>query len=412
MGFFSSKKQSSSSTDIPADILADVSVNGEKRPVVAPSSAAISSPSEKLSSSSSPFLKSKPAVVPAETIPTPPVAPVVPEATPKTFQFSDQTPLAGEIHFTEATSASVPAPASAPEKVPEQPATPVDTRPDFSQIAQDKALLERHKEHLSPLKAPLTPPSPQKPFWSSRNIVLALASLLILIFIAGGSWYYLHTRSSVSEVPEPSIGAMPPMVTPPQSQETKSTILIDQPNYLPIDVETVTVAQIKELLEKEGQKMKAEGVAVPVEYLVVDTNSNPVAFARFAFLIGADTPNDLVKAALEPFSLYLFLDQGELRIALAIPLTPETSPNFPSNKSVLPESLKKFFYSEEYGTFNFSSLSFSQVNYKNSTIWYTNLDVAKNLSLDMVMQEGILTVANSKATLRAVIDKRLLVPEQ
>ncbi len=158
--------------------------------------------------------------------------------------------------------------------------------------------------------------------------------------------------------------------------------------------------------------MIQEGVTTPVEYLVVDTNSNPVAFSRFAFLVGANTPEDLVAASLEPFSLYLYLDQGALRMALAVTIRPEVGANFPTNKTILPQALKRFFYPQEYATRDLSTLVFSQSSYKGQTISYTNIDEPANYSFDMINQEGILTLANSKNTLRAVIDKRLLVPEQ
>lgn len=396
MGLFSSKKRTSQKNDIPEDILADVSVNGEKK-MEPPKVFSVTSSAEAPATASSPFLRSKPSTEQAPD--TLPVAPVANKATPKPFQFSNQAP--SEIQFTDTPEASK-------ESLPS-----TSERPDFSQITQDKALTEKQKEHLSPLKPkPLPAPINKKSLWSAANIVSLSVFILILALISGGSWYYLNTRVSVEEAPEASIGELPNGEISEGTEETESTILLDQPNYLIIDVETVTMAQIKELLENEGQKMKTEGVTVPVEYLVVDGNSNPVAFARFAFLIGADTPSDLVEASLEPFSLYLFLDQGQLRTALAVTLGPETGPNFPANKTVLPESLKKFFYPEEYSTVNFSTLSFSESNYKNTRISYANIDAQKNLSFDITHQEGILTLANSKEALRAVIDKRLLIPEE
>ncbi len=402
MGLFSSKKATPPKVEIPADILAAVSVNGEKklRPAVSfPPTPDPSAPAM----STSPFLKTKneasvqpsaPSSAPAPS----PLAGVVAD-TPKPFQFSDQNPLPDEaVHFTD-TPVTPPAQPVAPQ--------PSVERPDFTQITQDKAL-EETKKHLAPFAVRAEPlPSTKKSLLSSGTIISLAVFLLILILISGGSWYYLNTRSIQEDATkEASIGALEQSLTPPPSAQPKGSILVDQPNYLSLDIETVTLPQIKTLIDAEAQKMISEGITVPVEYLVVDTNNNPVAFSRFAFLVGADTPKDLTEASLEPFSLYIFLDQGKPRIALAVTLKAETPASFPANKSVLPESMKKFLYPEEYAGINIKSLSFAQTSYKGSAISYINIDIPKNFAFDMTSQEGILTFANSKNTLRAVIDKR------
>lgn len=420
MGLFSSSKKQPPKIEIPAEILADVSVNGEKKVDSSPQASA--TPLQPLSntapSATSPFLKTKTPDVnigsqsetqilqqerPDST--TPPNLPVEKEKeVPKSFNFSDQSPLPSEIHFTD-----VPGPK--PEQGVRNNAPSVSERPDFSQITQDKALTERHREHLKPLKVGNLPENKgKKSLWSSSNLLSLIVFLLILIFISGGSWYYLNTRNSQGEpAPNISIGDLGQTPLPtPGPKPTEGALLVDQPNYLTLDIETATLEQIQGLLNTEAQKMMSQNITIPVEYLAVDMNNNPVAFSRFAFLIGADNPNTLVEASLEPFSLYLFMDNGSLRLALAIPLKENIGASFPTDKSVLPESLKKFFYPEPFSGNSFANTVFSQSSYKDNAISYTNIDESKNISLDMTLQEGILTVANSKNTLRAVIDKRTL----
>lgn len=418
-----SKKNSSPKTDIPADILADVSVNGEKTLNQGTNLASPNEPAAQSSSSTSPFLKPKtetrapegvePTLKPAQPLPVQPTSPIsfttptnteaakeIPKDIPKPFHFSDQSGVSPRVRFPD--TAAPKAPASTPEA----------SKPDFSQITQDKALTEKQKEHLAPLKS-LKEDMPQKKgsFFSPANLVSLVVFILILGFISGGSWYYLNTRTTEEVTPEVSIGELQEIGTP-EEKKSESTILVDQPNYLVLDIETVTGEQIKALLEAEKAKMIAEGITTPVEYLVVDSNNNPVAFSRFALLVGAANPNDLVTASLEPFSLYLVLDQGMLRMALAIALRPEVGANFLADKSVLPQTLKMFFYPAQYAQNDFSNMKFSESSYQGNSIFYANVDESTNYSIDMMQQEGILTVANSKNALRAVIDKRLLVPEK
>lgn len=419
MGLFSFKKAKPTNVSIPSDILADVNVNGAKK--VSANEIGVPANLPVQPSSTSPFLKSKTASVPESApqvatapvpdIPaaTPPTAPSFPaESTPKPFQFADQTPPPSGVRFNE-TPPSVAVPPVAP------PVASTPTRPDFSQITQDQALVKKENtKTLAPLKlnkSIQTQKPEKKPFWSMANILSVVVFILILGLISGGSWYYLNTRSVQEELPEASIEELQPTLVEEVATES-ATVMVDQPNYITIDVETITLEQIKILLAEEHEKMVAEGVTTPVEYLVVDKNNNPVAFSRFALLIGAETPNDLVAASLEPFSLYLFVDQGAPRMALAITLKAETSSSFPANKTVLSQSLKKFFYPSEYQATDLSTFPFAQTTHKNNTIHYTNVDEAKNLSLDMTTEEGTLTVANSKNTLRAVIDKRIVIPNE
>lgn len=415
MGLFSSKKNTPASVPIPPDILADVNVNGMKKEAVpeAPANLPIGSPS-----ATSPFLKTKESAPQENSAPSdkfqpltsspeaniPSGAPQEPaSASPKPFQFSDQAPIPGEIHFKD------PAPAKG-EAAPEAAGSPFARRPDFSKITEDQALAKKQTDKIPALKMPQGEPArAKKPFWSVTNIISIVVFILILALISGGSWYYLNTRSVEEEPIDPSIDALSPD-TPEAPSPSSGTVFTDQPNYLNLDIETVTLDQIKALLEQEASKMQAEGITVPVEYLVLDSNGNPVAFSRFALLIGANTPADLVDASLEPFSLYLYIDKGALRTALAITLKAETGANFPTDKKVLPKSLRGFFYPAEYASANFDSLTFGQSSYQNNSISYTNVDEANNFSFDMSTQEGVLTVANSKDTIRAVIDKRLLVP--
>jgi hypothetical protein len=430
MGLFSSKKTTPATVNIPPDILADVNVNGAKKSSATEPSAPVNLPIQ--SASTSPFLKSKgpdastPLPVkqpaPAQEVPvTPPPAPVStptppapvapapipapnpsPAPAPKPFQFADQdSSMPPEIRFTD--TPATPAPTVS---------APAQQRPDFSQITQDQALAQKaNSEQLAPLSmAKNKTATEKKPFLSSANILSGIVFILILTLISGGSWYYLNTRTeSTPEVtPEASIEQLPETPAP----DPGSTVLVDQPNYLNLNIETVTLEEIKGMLEQEAEKMKSGNITTATEYLVLDSNANPVAFSRFALLIGANTPSDLVDASLEPFSLYLYLDQGVLRMAMAVTLKSETPATFPANKNVLPESLRKFFYPAEYATTDFTKLTFGQGTYQNNTVFYTNIDEAKNFSFDMSSQEGTLTIANSKNALRAVIDKRTLVPTE
>lgn len=419
MGLFSSHKGAPSKEPVPPEILAEVIVNGEKiiSSAATQSVAPTSTPSAVPTSppvATSPFLKPKTTVnaapfpvtqdmsiQPAAVAAAPANLPSQESGAPKAFNFSDQAPLPAEIHFTDI-------PDEKPKEIdfPEELSVSRAPIPDFSHITQDKALTEKQKEHLAPLKTNTSSAKPEKKSFPPGSNALSIGVfVLILLFISGGSWYYLNTRKTEPVMPDMSIGTMtpPPVVN---KEAGPDSVLTDQPNYIVLDVETVTISEVKNAIEKEHLKIVAQGITTPVEYLVVDMNNNPVAFSRFSFLLGVTSPNPVVDASLEPFSLYLYNDQGALHIALAVTLAEGQEDQFTSNPALVAESFKNFLYPDGLSGNSFTNQSFQQSSYKENTISYINIDQQKNFSFDMTVQEGILTFANSKNTIRVVIDKR------
>jgi hypothetical protein len=152
--------------------------------------------------------------------------------------------------------------------------------------------------------------------------------------------------------------------------------------------------------------MASEGITEPVEYLVTDQNNNKVAFSRFALLIQAGTPNDIVNASAEPFSLYLYRDGEALRVGMAVSLKEGTAPNFPTSDGVLPESMRWLLYPQTLAK-NFSlGNGFQESLHHDTPVRYINVDAPSGLSFDFTRQQDQLIFANSKNALRAILDKQ------
>jgi hypothetical protein len=382
MGLFS-KKKSVTAIKIPQEILDDVSVNGEKnqKPAVAKQSAVST---EVPQESTSPFLNKPPVKEKEQEI----------KETPKPFQFSDQIASTEAVHFAESTAAGNK------KKEHPVPSEPTKKVPDFSRITEDPTLQGRETTPRETLM------EQKKIFLSKGNIISVIVFFLILTLISGGSWYYLNTRSAINtESTTESINELE-VLTEEAQQKGLQTIATDQPNYLRLDVESIRLADIKLILEEEAQKIQAEGITVPVEYLVTDLNNNPVAFSRFALLTNANVPDTLVNASKEPFSVYLFEEEGSLQVALAVALDEIKSTGLENQVNELAQSLKGLLLAEAEQVALPSALTFNQADYNNQKIYYYNLTVQSGTSFDITFEEQHVIIANNKDLLRAVFDKR------
>jgi hypothetical protein len=384
MGLFSRQKPVSA-TGIPKEILDEVTVNGEKKnsPSVITQE---SVPQEQARETTSPFFN-KPEKQ----------AKVLPQTTedpgPKPFQFADQVSPDGAIHFAEQGTNQ--------EVEEDQLSLTEEAKkvPDFSRIAADPAV-QAAESPLSDVAL-----SKARPFFSRGNIISIVVFFLILALISGGSWYYLNTRSAIGNETTESINELE-ILTEEVNKTGLQTISTDQPNYLRLDVESVSLTDIQDILQKEAQKITEEEVTVPVEYLVTDLNNNPVAFSRFALLANANVPDVLVNASREPFSLYLFQEAGALKLALAVALDEGAQSSLEPQVSEVAQSLKNFLLPEaERGALP-AALSFNQADYNNQKVYYYNVSEASELSFDITFEDEYIVIANSKSMLRAVFDKR------
>jgi hypothetical protein len=412
MGLFS-KKQAGAPAGIPQDILDEVVINGVGVPASARAHTSVSS-SAPVPQAGSPFLHPAPVVEPApapasrpEPTPVSQPEPIVHSpfqgqgAAPQSVSFQSVDPA---IHFEKTQPAPV-----APEEpiqsfVPQADAIssltesqPLSQEPDFLAQNTDPEL---HQKVADFEGLPTRPP--ESPRFSPKILSLVVF-VLILVLIAGGSWYYLSTRQEVTTTtPEQSIND----IQAAASEVSKDDLNVTPPQYLAIDVETATPDSLRASLKAAGQKMIQDGVTTPQELLVTDTNSNPIAFSRFIVLFGGDAKSALAVGAGESFSLYLFVDGGKVRTALATSIKPEYSDSLVAHPADVLTSVKTIFFETPLVYAVTDKQEFSSSQYDGTAIQYTNIDATQGFSFDMAHVESSLVMANSKNTLRAVLDSR------
>lgn len=247
-------------------------------------------------------------------------------------------------------------------------------------------------------EAPEGPIISKKPHWG-RVIAGVLTAIILIVFGAGGYLFWVNRKASLSiqntQVTEP------PVV---EVELEEAVFSADKPNYLSVDVESASPASIGATLNGIAQKMEKSIIDVPVEFVVTDSNNNPLAFSIFARLAGLKFSPEFLNTLEEGFSLYVFSDKGNIRLSLAIDLKnrAEAVSSLLRDESNLTGNLSPLFLGVAVSN---EAKFFNDGNYKGFLVRYENLDSLGTISIDYTFTGSQFVLGTSKDTLRAVLDK-------
>lgn len=262
-------------------------------------------------------------------------------------------------------------------------------------IAQETRVFPLQKTDLKPSR------------FEKKRIVFLVFGGLVLCALFGSIWwwYFLRVRNQVeaviplpssmeSVIPEPTGEIV--MSEPPYASETA--------NYLLIDTETVTPASFAQMLKQSGERIVAAHMSQPVEFLLTDKNNNPIAFSRFAYLMKIDLKAELLTALGEPFSLFIYNDQGNIRLGLKLSFSDSVTAKklINQNEKTLPFLFQALLFD---GIVVSRDAVFRSGVYNAEVVRFVNIDVAENLSLDFVVRDDGMFIGTSRETLRMVLNK-------
>lgn len=236
-----------------------------------------------------------------------------------------------------------------------------------------------------------------------RYLVWGLSALLLLILV-GGAAYFMLLRTEPVEMADSALLEEPEAPESPAMPEPLP-FSVSGANYLPINTETSTSESIESEISAQEAKLQASGIEVPVKFLITDQNNIPIAFSRFAFLLGLPLESELVNLFEESFSLYLYNDGGTVRRALVLSVDTEQArfldEQLRSLENQLPSAMKQVFYPAE--GFRLDNPVFATGNFNGKPVRYVNFDLDRNFSFDYLKTETLLIFGNSKNMVRAVL---------
>jgi len=289
-------------------------------------------------------------------------------------------------------------PAPQPEKTapPIVKVSPPAPRPEKIDAPQNLPVSENEKPIFDSEKN--SPATKQHPHHINFNkVFMGVIAILIVAIIAGSGYYFWITRQST-----PEVVVTPPITEPePTPKPAANKFSTDKPNTLTVDMATATNTTLKELLQNTAKDVTASEATLPVEFKLVDSGNNPVAFKAFVSKSGISLSPALMANLSDTFSLFIYNDKTVTRGGLAI-------------DSKNPAALKGLLTLEEktlvkkvsstfpiYSSF-LTGKVFASSDYNGTAIRYMN--IAEDWSVDYAIYNNKLVIGTTKMTLRSVID--------
>jgi hypothetical protein len=255
------------------------------------------------------------------------------------------------------------------------------------------------------------------------KIIWTLIIIFILSITALGGYYYWTTKkvappvevvSAPDPVPAPIVTEevrveeatetreeIPPVmnVTPPVDKYSTT-----KPNYLVLDTNNIGTETIRETIAKVADELKNSPSQSLYEFVPVDANNAPIAFPIFTIAAKLNLSSKVLSDLGTNFSLLLYNDNGEVRLALAS--TVSKSETLAADMAI---QEKTFLQDADFLFLRMipdkTTAQFGSSTYKDVAVRYINASQQKNLSIDYAITNSQLLIGTSKNTLRVVIDK-------
>lgn len=247
----------------------------------------------------------------------------------------------------------------------------------------------------------------------SNNLTYKILASVIVFLITGiiilGGYYFWMTRTpkQVSESVQPTIetavpveeATEPVIITPPIEKYSPA-----KPNYLTIDLATLSAAEIQAAISAIANDLKDLTPQTAYEFTAVDTNNNPIPFSVFATNAKLNFSQAALSALGENFSIYLYNNNGEIRLGLAINVlkSDTLTAEIQKQEKTLPSDIAFIFLDSVPDT---TAGLFKDGSYYDTKTRYMNLNAQGTLSIDYAINNTNFTIGTSKNTERAVLDK-------
>ncbi len=241
------------------------------------------------------------------------------------------------------------------------------------------------------------------------GILLAGIILLVIAVVAGGAFAYFSFFAKkppvASDMPaKKSVNETLPPVTSDVAPSIDAPFSLSSPNYLSIDVETITAEQFRGMLSLKEKLLESNHIVdTPIEFFVTDKNNTPVAFARFATLMGITFPEAVMGQIDEAFSLYLYSDGHVARVGLSLSLKDKDLLHdaVMKGESAIPFALQALYLDPTVT--KIATPVFKSGTYKTYSTRYFNIG-SSGLSNDYTFTEKHWVIGTSANAFRKILD--------
>jgi len=249
---------------------------------------------------------------------------------------------------------------------------------------------------------------------TKRRLLTIMSSFIAIVLLGSAVFVGWRFFFNTEVMPEETVISNPPLedraTEPlPVSEVVISTPLfsLDKPNYLPLNVETTSVSDIRATFSQTAERMREANITSPIEFFITDHNNNPLAFNRFAFLIQLELNPDLLALADENFSIYIYNDGDRSHLGLVVSFKDFQTATalITTTETRLPYALRALFLDQTADVSQ--KLIFQSTAYKQFTVRFANVANSADASIDYILHDNQWIVGMSKNTLRAIIDTKI-----
>lgn len=239
------------------------------------------------------------------------------------------------------------------------------------------------------------------PRWS-RIILWSSFFIACAALMAGGYYFWMTRITTPSPMPDVQPDIIPEPIVIEKEPEKFSA---DNPNYLSIDTEKDTVETTRQLILNTASEIKGLKIDVPIEFIVVDKNNNPISLPIFTILSGLKL-SPVLDNLEDDFSLFIYSGAESPRIGLAANFKDKIKAvsAMTAKEKTLVSDVSFLFLGE---TSTKTKGVFSANDSKSFPIRYINIDADAEglLSVDYSLTDKQLIIATSKNAMWAILDK-------
>lgn len=243
----------------------------------------------------------------------------------------------------------------------------------------------------------------------SSHKAIWIFGLVFVLLVSGlsSAYYFLYVYSDTkmtSSTQDTQLTDMQNVVEDDAHSQTLAEFSLESANYLSLNVETVSLAQVQEQIRNISERMRTAGITTPVEFTVTDQTNTPIAFSRFVMLTGMKFPEEIVSVADEEFSLFIKIDQGKTRVGLRVLLKQaDTTPLvFRKAEGDFLFALQNMYFEAKVSPVK--KAIFKQGVYHDIPVRYSNVPGVENLSVDYTVVGNEWYIGTSKDTVRGMLD--------
>jgi len=245
-----------------------------------------------------------------------------------------------------------------------------------------------------------------------KKFFLFIVILFFVCAIGFGAYYFWKTNTYFN-VNEESLPEEEEFSSENNQTENETSVIItpaaekysyEKPNYLQINIETSSPEEIQRTISSVTTELKSIQNNLPFEFIITDSNNNPIAFPIFSLAAKLNFSPDLLITLEEGFSFYIHNNQERSSAGIAIELKNElrAKEEMLKEEPLLNNILSTLFFSGFPIT---DTTDFQSNDYNGTTVKFFNFTSDASVTIDYAFYENRLIIADSKNTMHAIIDK-------